>query len=72
MGHLIGAIGDLTVDIILNGLSAIPEWGQEAEITGTAKRLGGNVGNMAVGASALHTDFQIIADIGGDENGSFI
>lgn len=72
MGHLIGAIGDLTVDIILNGLSAIPAWGQEAEITSTVKRLGGNVGNMAVGASALGTDFHIVADIGSDENGSFV
>lgn len=72
MEHLIGAIGDLTVDVILSGLLAVPEWGQEAEISGTDMRLGGNVGNMAVGAGALHTDFQVIADIGDDQDGDFI
>lgn len=72
MEHLISAIGDLTVDVILSGLSAVPEWGKETEIDSTFMRLGGNVGNMAVGASALHTDFQVIADIGKDQNGEFV
>lgn len=72
MQHLIGAIGDLTVDVLLHGLCAIPDWGEEAEILGTRNRLGGNVGNMAVGARALCTDFEIVADIGDDENGDFV
>lgn len=72
MEHLICAIGDLTVDVILRGLSVLPEWGQEAEISNSSMRLGGNVGNMAVGAGALHTDLQVIADIGNDQNGDFI
>lgn len=72
MGHLIGAVGDLTVDILLHGLSAVPEWGQEAEIQGSVMRLGGNVGNMAAGAGALGTDFQVIADVGTDANGEYV
>ena len=72
MARTIGAIGDLTVDIIIPGLSRIPEWGQEVEIGKPILRLGGNIGNMAVGASALNSDFRIFSIVGKDEDGSFI
>lgn len=72
MDHLICAIGDLTVDVILRGLSTLPQWGEEMEIDSVTKRLGGNVGNMAVGAGALHTDLLVVADIGTDEGGEFV
>ena len=72
MRHLIGAIGDLTLDTILPGISAFPEWGHEAEIGEPQLRLGGNIGNMAVGAGALGTDFFIVSYIGDDQEGAFI
>lgn len=53
MDHRICAIGDLTVDVILHGLSSMPQWGEELEINRATKRLGGNVGNMAVGAGEI-------------------
>lgn len=68
----IGAIGDLTVDIILPGLRRSPEWGQEIEIEKSITRLGGNIGNMAVGACTLGSNFRIFSIIGKDEEGSFI
>ena len=72
MDHRICAIGDLTVDVILHGLSSMPQWGEELEINRATKRLGGNVGNMAVGAGALHTDLIVVADVGDDEGGKFV
>jgi ribokinase len=72
MATSIGGIGDLTVDIILPGLSRIPGWGQEIEIKEPKIRLGGNIGNMAVGASALNSDFKIFSTVGDDEEGDFI
>ena len=72
MARTIGAIGDLTVDIIIPGLTRIPEWGQEVEIGKPILRLGGNIGNMAVGASALKSDFRIFSIVGKDDDGSFI
>ena len=61
MPYTIGAVGDLTVDVIIPGLSRIPEWGQEIEVGEPMMRLGGNIGNMAVGASALGCDFKIFS-----------
>lgn len=72
MSPVIGGIGDLTVDILLPGLSRFPEWGQEVEIEEPRSRLGGNIGNMATGASALNNDFLIYSMIGQDEEGAFI
>lgn len=72
MESLLGAVGDLTVDILLRGLTSMPVWGQETEISGITVRLGGNVGNMAVGAGCLHTDFLVVADIGDDSEGKFV
>ncbi len=72
MPYTIGAVGDLTVDVIIPGLSRIPEWGQEIEVGEPMMRLGGNIGNMAVGASALGCDFKIFSIVGKDEEGGFI
>lgn len=72
MPYTIGAVGDLTVDVIIPGLSRIPEWGQEIEVGEPVMRLGGNIGNMAVGASALGCDFKIFSIVGKDEDGGFI
>jgi len=68
----IGGIGDLTVDIILPGVKRMPEWGQEIEIEEPKIRLGGNIGNMAAGASALKSNFEIFSTVGNDEEGDFI
>lgn len=72
MPYTIGAIGDLTVDVIIPGLSRVPEWGQEIEVGEPIMRLGGNIGNMAVGASALQSNFKIFSIVGKDEDGGFI
>ena len=72
MPPVIGGIGDLTMDILLPGLSRFPEWGQEVEIGEPRYRLGGNIGNMAIGASALNHKFLICSIVGQDEEGKAI
>jgi len=65
-------IGDLTVDTLLPLVDRMPDWGQETLIEEPRRRLGGNIGNMAVGAAALKADFVSIGWIGDDEEAVFI
>lgn len=68
---LIG-IGDFTVDVYLPGLDRLPKWGQETIIGEPRRKLGGNIGNMAIAASALGTPFTGIGWIGNDQEGRFL
>ncbi len=73
MNNSIYAIGDLTLDILFKDLSSDNlQWGEEIETANIHKRVGGNIGNMAVGASLLNTVFKVVADIGNDQSGRYI
>lgn len=72
MRIIFAGIGDLTQDIILKGIARMPEWGQELDISQPEYRLGGNLGNLARGASALGCDLRLYADIGDDDAGRFV
>ncbi len=73
MNNSIYAIGDLTLDILFKELTSDKlQWGEEIETGSIQKRVGGNIGNMAIGASLLDTDFKVVADIGNDQSGEYI
>lgn len=66
------AIGDLTVDQIFGPLSALPAWGQEAEVGAMEVRLGGNTGNFALAAASLGLDVACAGPVGDDAQGAWI
>lgn len=66
----ITALGDLTVDVLLKGMTELPDWGQEVRVAGMERRLGGNLGNMVRAAWMLSMDnFAIRSLVGDDEAG---
>ncbi|MBW4083098.1 carbohydrate kinase family protein [Paenibacillus sp. S150] len=65
-------IGDLTLDIFLPQLERLPEWGLEVMIDEPRRQLGGNIGNMAIGAAALAAPFVSCGFIGSDQEGGFL
>ncbi|MCC3372328.1 carbohydrate kinase family protein [Cohnella sp. REN36] len=72
MPETIVGVGDLTVDIMLPQVDRFPEWGQETIISEPWRKLGGNIGNMAIGIAALKGKFIFHCMIGEDEEGRFI
>ncbi|CAI6084896.1 carbohydrate kinase family protein [Cohnella sp. JJ-181] len=72
MASTVIGIGDFTVDLYLPRLDRLPEWGQETIIGEPRRKLGGNIGNMAIAASALRTPFAGMGWIGNDNEGRFL
>lgn len=65
-------IGDLNIDLILSGLSRIPQFGEEVLASGLTQRLGGSAANFAVCCARLGMSVAFVANVGRDEFGSFL
>lgn len=65
-------IGDVNIDIIINGLKNMPEMGQETFVDNIFVRTGGGAANTAAGLAKLDCDVSLYGTIGNDQLGTFI
>lgn len=62
-------VGNLTIDLILRGVPALPAWGQEVVGTDRIEVVAGQAGYMAFAAARLDLDAGIIGTVGDDAAG---
>jgi len=65
-------IGELNVDLILSGLSALPGLGQEILAAGLSLALGGSSAICAAGLARLGAQVDLVGQVGQDYYGDFI
>lgn len=64
--------GNLTIDVILRGVTTMPEWGQEVLCRDRTESVAGQAGAMAFAASALGVSTNVVGAVGGDGAGERI
>jgi ribokinase len=64
--------GNLTIDLILHGVPALPVWGQEVAGTGRVEAVAGQAGYMAFAAARLGLRASVISAVGDDAAGARI
>ncbi len=62
-------VGNVLIDLVLSGLSALPEWGTEVLATGREEHVGGQGANLARAAVGLGLATELISVVGRDEPG---
>ena len=63
-------LGNLNIDLLVDGLQSLPEWGREV-IVGSHRRVSsGQAGLLAMGLAALQVDTRLVANVGNDRAGS--
>ena len=65
-------VGNLTIDVILRGVGALPSWGQEVICSEKTEAVAGQAGGMAFAATALGVRTNVVADVGDDAAGERI
>jgi sugar/nucleoside kinase (ribokinase family) len=65
-------VGNLTIDVILRGITTMPEWGQEVLCRDRTESVAGQAGAMAFAASALGVTTNIVGAVGDDAAGARI
>lgn len=65
-------IGNLTIDVILRGITEMPEWGQEVLSLDRTETVAGQAGAMAFAASAMGVATEVISAVGDDAAGTRI
>lgn len=65
-------VGNLTIDIILRGIVAMPEWGQEVICEERTESVAGQAGAMAFAASAMGIATDLVSVVGNDDAGDRI
>jgi len=65
-------IGNLNADLIIRGVAALPEWGQEVAGSGHALVTAGQAGYLALGLARLGVPTSVIANVGDDHQGQTI
>jgi sugar/nucleoside kinase (ribokinase family) len=68
----VAVVGDLNIDLILSGLSRVPQFGEELLASGLAQRLGGSAANFAVCCARLGLNVALVANVGQDEFGDYL
>ena len=66
------ALGEVNVDLIMGGLSRLPDWGAEVLASGMDLRLGGSTANFACACAALGLQVELVAWVGRDAFGEFL
>ena len=56
-------VGNLTIDVILRGITTMPEWGQEVLCRDRTESVAGQAGAMAFAASALGVTTNIVTSV---------
>lgn len=64
--------GNLTIDLILRGVPALPAWGQEVAGTDRVEAVAGQAGYLAFAAARLGLDASVISTVGDDAAGERI
>ncbi|HET6507787.1 MAG TPA: carbohydrate kinase family protein [Baekduia sp.] len=65
-------VGNLNADLIVRGVPALPEWGQEVAGTSHALVTSGQAGYLALGLAKLDVPTALIANVGDDHQGATI
>jgi ribokinase len=65
-------VGNLTIDVILRGVTAMPEWGQEAVCHDRTESVAGQAGTVAFAASAMGIVTDVVSAVGDDASGARI
>jgi ribokinase len=65
-------VGNLTIDVILRGVPAMPAWGQEVVATDRAEAVAGQAAYMAFAAARLGLGASIVSAVGDDAAGERI
>ena len=65
-------IGDVNIDIIIQGLETIPEMGQETFVDNIFMRVGGGAANTAIGLSKLECNTALCGALGDDSISRFV
>jgi len=66
------AVGEVNIDLILSGLSQVPEFGSEVLADGFSQHLGGCTANFAVFCARLQEPVALVSHVGCDEFGTFL
>lgn len=72
MEERILVIGDLNVDLMVNGLTALPSLGREILASGLRLALGGSSAICAAGLARLGAKVDFLGKVGGDDYGEFV
>jgi ribokinase len=70
--HSVCVIGNLCVDLIIRGVSALPHWGQEVIGSSHALMSSGQAGYTAFALGRLGVPTSVVATVGDDLNGKKI
>ena len=62
-------VGNLLIDLIIKGVPALPEWGQEAIGSGRSEDVGGQGANLARAAAQLGLTTAVASVVGDDASG---
>ncbi len=65
-------VGELNVDLIVTGLTGLPELGREIVCTGLSRALGSSSAIFARALAGLGTEVGFMGKVGDDENGRFM
>lgn len=65
-------VGNLTTDLVLHGIAALPHWGQEVQGTTHEARSAGQGANLALALARLGADTRLVGLIGADAEGRAI
>jgi len=66
------AVGEVNIELILSGLSRIPEFGSEVLADGFSQHLGGCTANFAIFCARLEETVALVSHVGFDEFGTFL
>jgi len=66
------AVGEVNIDLILSGLSRVPEFGSEVLADGFSQHLGGCTANFAVFCARLQEAVALVSHVGRDDFGTFL
>jgi sugar/nucleoside kinase (ribokinase family) len=65
-------LGNLTIDVILRGVTTLPEWGRESLSRERTETVAGQAGNVAFAASAMGVTTEVVGAVGDDATGTRI
>lgn len=68
----LAVIGNVNIDLILGSVAPWPKAGTEIIVDHDALRVGGQAGNTALAWAGLGIDYEIAANVGGDQFGNWL
>lgn len=71
-GQHVAVVGNLCLDVVIRGLSHLPQWGQEVEGVDSLQVPGGQGFNASVALATLGVRTSLVAMVGDDDRGRMI